>query len=171
MRTSRGGRSPHQGVSTCCSPPHRTCRSAGHTLGPPTIDIFLASIGRSNKLTVSASSWQPETCWKLISFGPVSLQDKEHHMQRSEACSPRVAGGGEGGEISACLAEPTLMGRQQSFARQGSWGMLQKPHLRLLALDVNWKSFFGDWFLESFYAHDESTSSNRSSVVGLELRK
>lgn len=121
MRTSRGGGSHNQDVSTCCSPPHWVSQSTEHTLGPPTVDIFLASSGRSNKLTVSASSWQPETCWKLISFGPVSLQDKKHNIPKSETCSPHYVRGRVGRALPAWNSQ-LLTGRQQSFARQWSWG-------------------------------------------------
>lgn len=127
MRTSQGGRSLHQGMSTCCSPPHKTCQSAEHTLGPPTIDIFLASTGRSNKLTVSASSWQPETCWKLISFGPLSLQDKEHNIQRVKHILPTLLGESRVGDL-CLLGTANFNGKTAEFCKARELGECSENH-------------------------------------------
>lgn len=55
----------------------------------------------------------------------------------------------------------------RSFARQGSWGNALKATPLPFGTLNQLKPFFGDWVLENFHAHDESTSSNRRSVVEL----
>lgn len=102
-----GRRKHHQGMSTCCSSPRQAHQCTEHTLGHPTLHVFLASSGRSNKFTVSASSRQQETCRKLIWFGLVSLQVIKHNIQKSQTCSLHCDRGWRWGS-SACLAQPAL---------------------------------------------------------------